>query len=68
VMLTLSIFSIVLLAPQGSLAQAQSSDSIQILRDARKAQREFEGHRRARLPYDWGNGSGLCLVRMGRFC
>jgi hypothetical protein len=43
-------------------------DSLDILRDARKAQREFERHRRAHLPYDWDDRSGPCDVRVGRFC
>jgi hypothetical protein len=60
--------SITLLLLQGSLAQAQSSDSLRILRDARKAQREFEQHRRVHLPYNWDNGTGPCDVRIGRFC
>jgi hypothetical protein len=50
------------------IAQAQSSDSLQLLRSARQAQREFERVRRAHLPYDWDDRSGPCDVRIGRFC
>jgi hypothetical protein len=67
-LLILSTLSIAVLLPQGSLAQAQSSDSLQLLRSARQAQREFERVRRAHLPYDWDDRSGPCDVLIGRFC
>jgi hypothetical protein len=48
--------------------RAQLPDSLQILRRAQEAQRDFERVRRIHLPYDWDHQSGPCDVRIGRFC
>ncbi|HZA98031.1 MAG TPA: hypothetical protein VE399_04585 [Gemmatimonadales bacterium] len=63
-----STLSIALLLIPGWLAQGQAPDSLQILRNARDAQREFERNRKAHLSYDWDNRSGFCDLRVGRFC
>ncbi len=66
---------VTLLASNGSAAYAQSSvqpgtasDSLALLRHARRAQRDFERIRRAHLPSEPGGGSSGCDERIGRFC
>ncbi len=43
-------------------------DSLRLHRQARRAQSDFEGDRRRRLPFTYGNPAGRCDVRLGRFC
>jgi hypothetical protein len=59
----------------GTAARAQSvaqragaSDSLDILRRAREAQRDFEQTRRANLPTELDGGSRRCDERIGRYC
>jgi hypothetical protein len=66
---------VALLALHGAAARAQSSvqravasDSIDLLRLAREAQREFERIRRDNLPYGSDGGSERCDERIGRYC
>ena len=50
-------------------APPQLPDTAAILRAARNAQQRFESSRRARLPIEWGGGSGgRCDARIGRYC
>lgn len=49
-------------------AQAGASDSVRLLRDARRAQARFEMTRRSRLPVRPRGGATPCDVRVGRFC
>jgi hypothetical protein len=60
--------TIALLALHGPLARAQSSDSLDVLRHARHAQRDFEQFRRANLHTELDGGSHPCEERIGRFC
>jgi hypothetical protein len=71
----LSILCVALLALHEPAARAQSSalrpvasDSLDLLRRARRAQRDFERIRRANLRRDLNGGSGPCDERIGRFC
>jgi hypothetical protein len=71
----LSTLCVALLALQEPAARAQSSvlpvaasDSLDLLRRARRAQRNFERIRRANLPRDLNGGGGPCDERIGRFC
>src|SRR5436190_5791570 len=61
-----------LLSTIGLLLQllgAQLPDTAAVLRAARTAQERFESSRRARLPIEWGGGSGgRCDARIGRYC
>jgi hypothetical protein len=64
-----------LLALHGPAARAQAStqrtaasDSLDLLRRAREAQREFERIRRAYLPSEFDGGSARCDERIGRYC
>jgi hypothetical protein len=45
----------------------RAADSLAILRDARRAQSDFEIRRRRLLPVTYGSG-GRCDVQLGRFC
>jgi tetratricopeptide (TPR) repeat protein len=63
----LSILAAFLLQPDASARLTQAVDSVVVLRNASRAQVEFESQRRQRLPVDWGSG-GRCDVRVGRFC
>jgi hypothetical protein len=49
-------------------ARAQSSDSLDLLRQAHAAQREFERVRRSHLPYELGVRQKNCDERIGRYC
>jgi hypothetical protein len=71
----LASFCVILLAFEPNAASAQSSvsaratsDSLDLLRHARRAQRDFERIRRAHLPSEPGGGSSGCDERIGRFC
>jgi hypothetical protein len=72
--LVLASLSVVLPAFDGSAAYAQASvqaaasDSLDLLRHARRAQRDFERTRRAHLPSEAAAGSRDCDERIGRFC
>lgn len=52
----------------GSVRTLSESDSLAVLRRARRAQGSFEITRRGRLPVSNGSPSGRCDVRVGRFC
>ena len=49
-------------------APLAATDSIDLLRQARKAQRNFERIRRAHLPAELDPGSHPCDERIGRYC
>jgi hypothetical protein len=53
---------------QSSDVRAATSDSLDLLRRARQAQRNFERIRRANLRGDLEGGRGPCDERIGRFC
>lgn len=53
---------------QSSAPGAAASDSLDLLRRARQAQRNFERIRRGNLRGDLNGGSGPCDERIGRFC
>jgi hypothetical protein len=65
---------VALLALHGSATRAESStqraasDSLDILRRAHKAQRDFEWVRRTNLPIEFDRGSRSCDERVGRYC
>jgi hypothetical protein len=72
---SLACLCVALLALHGSPARAQASvqrtatsDSLHLLRGARKAQREFEQIRRAHLPFGYEGGRNRCDERIGRYC
>jgi len=52
----------------GTARVTSESDSLAVLRRARRAQSAFEVTRRGRLPVATGSPSGRCDVRVGRFC
>ena len=56
------------LRAQGSPSSTASSDSLDILRGARKAQRDFERTRRTWLPGELEGGGHRCDERIGRYC
>jgi hypothetical protein len=62
------VTALTLLALRGPPDRAQSSDSLDILRHARQAQRDFERFRRANLHRELDGGSYPCEARIGRFC
>ncbi len=53
---------------QSTAARAASFDSVEVLRGAQAAVRDFERARRANLPPDPYDNRGRCDVRIGRFC
>ncbi|MBL8959827.1 MAG: hypothetical protein JNJ98_08240, partial [Gemmatimonadetes bacterium] len=63
----LSLVASLLLQPDVGARLHQAVDSLAVRRSAARAQVEFEGQRRQRLPVGWGVG-GRCDVRVGRFC
>jgi hypothetical protein len=72
---TLAALCLTPLPPGGPLARAQSyarpaaaSESLQVLRRARGAQRDFEWTRRINLPFEHETGAGRCDERIGRYC
>lgn len=64
----LTTLCVALLALHGPPTRAQSSDSLDLLRRSRDAQRDFERLRRANLHRDLDGGSRPCEERIGRFC
>lgn len=58
----------VLLHPAAIAAQHAPNDSARVARAARDAQRDFEWHRRANLPWAGGGSGGRCDAHVGRFC
>jgi hypothetical protein len=72
---SLAYLCVALLALHGAPARAQASvqrtgasDSLDLLRRAREAQRDFERIRRAHLPSGYEGGRGHCDERIGRYC
>jgi hypothetical protein len=55
-------------AQSPTAARAASFDSVEVLRRAQAAVRDFEAMRRANLPTDPHDNRGRCDVRIGRFC
>jgi hypothetical protein len=53
---------------QSSAQRAAAADSLDLLRRAREAQRDFERIRRANLPSEFDAGSDRCDERIGRYC
>lgn len=57
------------MAPAGSVAQsATRPDSARILREARRAQEDFERFRETRIPAEISRGVGRCDEPIGRLC
>jgi hypothetical protein len=49
-------------------ATAVPAESLAVVKAARRAQADFEGARRTRLPVSMEGSGGRCDVRIGRFC
>jgi hypothetical protein len=70
----LASLCVALIALHGLPARAQSfpqratADSLDLLRHARAAQRDFERIRRANLPSEFDAGNDRCDERIGRYC
>jgi hypothetical protein len=72
---SLATFCLTLLANNAATGLAQAtarpaaaSESLQVVRRARAAQRDFEWVRRINLPYENESSSGGCDERIGRYC
>ncbi len=66
--LSLTLASSLLAQPEAHAADQPLFDSLRTLREARRAQEDFESARRHRLPMTYGSPAGRCDVRLGRFC
>lgn len=66
--LSFVLASSLLAQPEAHAAGQPFVDSLRTLRDARRAQEDFESDRRRRLPMTYGTPAGRCDVRLGRFC
>ena len=63
-----AVVAALLAQPDTGGAIPPPQDSVRLHRQARRAQFEFEGDRRRRLPVTYGSPAGRCDVRLGRFC
>ena len=62
------VLALLIAQPDTGFPAAPTQDSLRLHRQARRAQSDFEGDRRRRLPFTYGSPSGRCDVRLGRFC
>lgn len=68
ILLSLGLSALPARAQSTTDVRAVSFDSVEVLRGAQKAVRDFERTRRANLPPDPHDYRGRCDARIGRFC